>query len=345
MMRMRHLGHPVVVVCCFPWAASACSVPAGQANAASKPIGRARLCPPRPISGRERRLTCLPRGLGGGAAVASASPSPPSGSPMEAVSLPDEAAFLAFEAECRAEQGWLTRYSREGLSVWARAPPPGGDPALHRLKGRIEMPDVPAETAYDVLHDTEYRKKWDTNVIETHEIASLSDGADVGYYSWKCPKPLRNRDVVTLRSWRVLEDKSYVILNFSVKHPKYPPRKDLVRAVSILAGYLVEPTGTNSCRLTYLAQVDPKDDEEDAQGVLEIPLLEAGAQGQHKAVAAPRAEPAPHHGPLRPVSPTRLLSGEHRRERIIGSQGGEGGHQRPRELTPLQLPLCLGAFR
>ncbi|XP_008112876.2 START domain-containing protein 10 [Anolis carolinensis] len=177
---------------------------------------------------------------------------------MEAVSLPDEAAFLAFEAECRAEQGWLTRYSREGLSVWARAPPPGGDPALHRLKGRIEMPDVPAETAYDVLHDTEYRKKWDTNVIETHEIASLSDGADVGYYSWKCPKPLRNRDVVTLRSWRVLEDKSYVILNFSVKHPKYPPRKDLVRAVSILAGYLVEPTGTNSCRLTYLAQVDPK---------------------------------------------------------------------------------------
>ena len=45
------------------------------------------------------------------------------------------------------------------------------------------MPYVPAETAYDVLHDTEYRKKWDLNVIETHEIARLSDNADVGYYS------------------------------------------------------------------------------------------------------------------------------------------------------------------
>ena len=45
------------------------------------------------------------------------------------------------------------------------------------------MPDVPAETAYDVLHDTEYRKKWDLNVLDTHEIARLSDNADVGYYA------------------------------------------------------------------------------------------------------------------------------------------------------------------
>ncbi|ETE63692.1 PCTP-like protein, partial [Ophiophagus hannah] len=119
------------------------------------------------------------------------------------------------------------------------------------------MPEVSAETVFDVLHDTEYRKKWDLNVIETHEIARLSDNADVGYYSWKCPKPLKNRDVVTLRSWRVL-DKSYVILNFSVKHQKYPPRKDLVRAVSLLAGYLVQPTGPSSCCLTYLAQIMKK---------------------------------------------------------------------------------------
>uniref|UniRef100_A0A6J0UTU3 START domain-containing protein 10-like isoform X1 n=1 Tax=Pogona vitticeps TaxID=103695 RepID=A0A6J0UTU3_9SAUR len=170
--------------------------------------------------------------------------------------LPDEAAFGAFRAECEAEQGWLSRYRREGMAVWGK-PPRAEDPAVHRVKGRIHMPDVPAETAYDVLHDTEYRKKWDLNVLETHEIARLSDNADVGYYAWKCPKPLKNRDVVTLRSWRVL-DKSYMIINFSVKHPKYPPRKDLVRAVSLLTGYLVQSTGPNSCSLTYLAQVDPK---------------------------------------------------------------------------------------
>ncbi|XP_062998214.1 START domain-containing protein 10-like [Elgaria multicarinata webbii] len=175
---------------------------------------------------------------------------------MEPVRLPDADAFRAFQAECLAEGGWLSRYSRDGVAVWGQ-PPRQGDFAVHRVKGRVNMPDVPAETAYDVLHDTEYRKKWDLNVIETHEIARLSDNADVGYYSWKCPKPLKNRDVVTLRSWQVL-DNSYIILNFSVKHPKYPPRKDLVRAVSLSAGYLVQPTGPNSCSLTYLAQVDPK---------------------------------------------------------------------------------------
>ncbi|XP_074863761.1 START domain-containing protein 10-like isoform X3 [Carettochelys insculpta] len=125
---------------------------------------------------------------------------------------------------------------------------------------RIDIQDVPAETVYDVLHDTEYRRKWDMSVIDTHDIARLAANADVGYYAWKCPKPLKNRDVVTLRSWQV-EDKSFMIINFSVKHPvsqQYPPRKDLVRAVSILAGYLLQSTGPNSCTLTYLAQVDPK---------------------------------------------------------------------------------------
>ena len=42
-------------------------------------------------------------------------------------------------------------------------------------------------------------------------------------------------------------------------HPqKYPPRKDLVRAVSIQTGYLIQSTGPKSCVITYLAQVDPK---------------------------------------------------------------------------------------
>nr|XP_025972965.1 START domain-containing protein 10-like [Dromaius novaehollandiae] len=121
----------------------------------------------------------------------------------------------------------------------------------------MECKDVPAETLYDVLHDIEYRKKWDTNVIETFDIGKLTVNSDVGYYAWKCPKPLKNRDVITLRSWLPMGT-DYIIMNYSVKHPKYPPRKDMVRAVSIQTGYLVEGKGAKSCSITYLAQVDPK---------------------------------------------------------------------------------------
>lgn len=47
----------------------------------------------------------------------------------------------------------------------------------------MDCKDVSAETLYDVLHDIEYRKKWDTNVIETFDIGKLTVNADVGYYS------------------------------------------------------------------------------------------------------------------------------------------------------------------
>uniref|UniRef100_A0A8C1JUS7 StAR related lipid transfer domain containing 10 n=1 Tax=Cyprinus carpio TaxID=7962 RepID=A0A8C1JUS7_CYPCA len=93
---------------------------------------------------------------------------------------------------------------------------------------RMLCKDIPAETMYDVLHDIEYRRKWDANVIETFDIGKLTVNADVGYYSWKCPKPLKNRDVITLRSWLPMGN-DYIIMNYSVKHAvKLPPRLSLV---------------------------------------------------------------------------------------------------------------------
>ena len=39
---------------------------------------------------------------------------------------------------------------------------------------------------------------------------------------------------------------------------QYPPKKDYVRAVSLLTGYLIQSNGENSSTLYYLTQVDPK---------------------------------------------------------------------------------------
>lgn len=65
----------------------------------------------------------------------------------------------------------------------------GAAPAALSPQTRISCKDVPAETLYDVLHDTRYRKKWDSNMIETYDIGRLTVNADVGYYS--CEQPLR----------------------------------------------------------------------------------------------------------------------------------------------------------
>lgn len=150
------------------------------------------------------------------------------------------------------------------MEVWVEVPSinspqrnKSSNSKVHKIKCKIAISDVSAATMYDVLHDNKYRKTWDPAMLESFEIARLAPNADVGYYSWLCPKPLKGRDVVTLRSWQATEDE-YIIVNYSVKHAKYPPRKDLVRAVSYLTGYLVKPTGPHSCSFTYLSQADPK---------------------------------------------------------------------------------------
>ncbi|XP_037635143.1 START domain containing 14 [Sebastes umbrosus] len=174
--------------------------------------------------------------------------------------LPDDAVFADFRKQCLSTDNWINRYDKHGMQVWVESAPTNKGnnvPKVHKIKCKMTIKDVSAATMYDVLHDSSYRKKWDPAMLDSFDIARLSANADVGYYSWVCPKPIKNRDVVSLRSWQVTEEE-FTIMNFSVKHPEYPPRRDIVRAISILTGYLIKPTGPTSCTFIYLSQADPK---------------------------------------------------------------------------------------
>jgi len=112
---------------------------------------------------------------------------------------------------------------------------------------------------YDTLHDPDYRKIWDENMIEGLCIEQLDDFNDVGYYSAKAPVALvAGRDFCNERSWQVTDDTQYVIMNHSVVHPKCPEKKGFVRANSIMSGYLVRRKAEGGCTLTYLTQADPR---------------------------------------------------------------------------------------
>ncbi|KAI5625393.1 PCTP-like protein [Silurus asotus] len=134
----------------------------------------------------------------------------------DTVLIPDDRAFSNFKHECVSDEGWSLTYNKSGITVLIQILEE--EKSLHKIKCRMVCKDVPAETMYDVLHDIEYRRKWDSNVIETFDIGKLTVNADIGYYSWKCPKPLKNRDVITLRSWLPMGN-DYIIMNYSVKHP------------------------------------------------------------------------------------------------------------------------------
>ncbi|XP_017263790.1 START domain containing 14 [Kryptolebias marmoratus] len=175
--------------------------------------------------------------------------------------LPDEEAFANFKMQCLSTENWHNKYNKNEMQVWIEHPQGAlygnNVPKVHKMKCKMTIKDVSAATMYDVIHDGKFRSTWDPNMLESYDIARLSENADVGYYSWLCPKPLKNRDVVTLRSWQVKDDE-YIIINFSVKHKSHPPRSQLVRAVSIQTGYYIKPIGPNSCTFIYLSQADPK---------------------------------------------------------------------------------------
>ncbi|XP_077956732.1 START domain containing 14 [Gasterosteus aculeatus] len=174
--------------------------------------------------------------------------------------LPDEATFAEFKKQCLSTDNWANKYDKYGMKVWVESPPAdkGNNVArVHKIKCSMKIDDVSAATMYDVVHDGLYRKEWDPAMMDSYDVARLSANADVGYYSWRCAKPIKNRDVVSLRSWQVKGDE-YMVINFSVKHPKYPPCTGFVRAISILTGYFIKPTGPNSCTFIYLSQADPK---------------------------------------------------------------------------------------
>jgi len=165
--------------------------------------------------------------------------------------------FIRFADSTGGE--WREAYaSSDGkVQVWDAK---SRDSSINIVKLVAVLSNTDPLVMYDVLHDPDYRKEWDDNMVEGYLIEQLDANNDVGYYSAKAPVALVSaRDFVNERSWRVKEDLEYLIMNHSVVHPKLPEQKGFVRANSIMTGYLVRrnTTGTG-CTLTYITQTDPR---------------------------------------------------------------------------------------
>ncbi|KAL5271387.1 hypothetical protein ACHWQZ_G001882 [Mnemiopsis leidyi] len=123
------------------------------------------------------------------------------------------------------------------------------------IKLAVDFDDITALTLYDVLHDPDFRPIWDESMIEGLDIYKIDDFNDIGYYSLRCPRPLKNRDFVNQRSWGIFGD-DHMIMNHTIDIEEMPVKKDFVRGVSYLTGYVVRRTDTG-CSVHYITQNDP----------------------------------------------------------------------------------------
>ena len=151
------------------------------------------------------------------------------------------------------QDGWKLDYFRAPLKVWVK---PAVNTDFHMIKVKTMFSDVPAAVLYDVLHDTAYRRTWDRFILASGSIGCLNASNELSYYAARCPPPLRNRDMVLLRSWKA-DDRAFYVLSHSVFHAQYPPRPGFVRAFTHLTGFVVRPLSPRGCELHYVTHAEP----------------------------------------------------------------------------------------
>ncbi|XP_033097324.1 START domain-containing protein 10-like [Anneissia japonica] len=168
------------------------------------------------------------------------------------VKYPEDEDFQVFRNLADSVDGWTEKYNKNGTKVWAK----NSDTSCKMFKAHKVFPDLAASVMYDVLHDSEFRGRWDSTMEEGKEMYMVCPNSDVSYYQLKCPSPFKNRDFLMQRIWLETLDAFY-IFNHSVFHKDVPERKGVIRAESILTGYLVRSNG-KGCELTYVTQSDPR---------------------------------------------------------------------------------------
>jgi len=78
--------------------------------------------------------------------------------------------------------GWVLELDKADTKVWTK---PVDGCSFQMVKIHTVFPEITAETLYDVLHDPDYRRTWDTSCLASEEIGILNVNNDVGYYASK----------------------------------------------------------------------------------------------------------------------------------------------------------------
>ncbi|KAF7262646.1 hypothetical protein EG68_00069 [Paragonimus skrjabini miyazakii] len=168
--------------------------------------------------------------------------------------IPDDEYMQQVRNLCGDNPSWSCDYTKSNISVFSKF---SNTSNIKIIKLVHVFKDVPADLLFDTLMDTEYRKVWDKNMVESFELCHINPNNDIGYYALRSFPAICDRDFVLQRSW-LQTGSEFIITNRSIFHKALPPRKQYIRALSYLTAYLIRTRGSNSCELTYVSHCDPR---------------------------------------------------------------------------------------
>lgn len=76
--------------------------------------------------------------------------------------------------------GWTLELSKNSTDVWTR---PVDGCNFHMVKINSCFEDISPDCVFDVLHDPDYRKEWDSHMLASEEIGCINVNNDIGYYA------------------------------------------------------------------------------------------------------------------------------------------------------------------
>lgn len=163
--------------------------------------------------------------------------------------------LLAIEAEPTGGVDWKETVNTTETKIYTKTPK---DSPLCMVKAFCEIP-YPQEIVFKAIWDTDLRRQWDA-VFNEFKLIDSHEFDDSLYYMIKTPFGITKRDWIQRRTHLLdYPSSGNIIAHFiSIDHPDVPPVKGVIRASTIVSGYIFRARGPDSCTLTIISQNDIK---------------------------------------------------------------------------------------
>jgi hypothetical protein len=164
------------------------------------------------------------------------------------------AAALLPNLPARADDGWETLVSQDGVSVRERSSP---DRALPELEAEVEI-DAGLFEILAVITDVPKQTRWMSDCIESRFVRVESADLALVYNRTGEPWPISDRDVVLRTEATLLAPGEHAAVHFAnVEDPGAPPVDGVVRMPRLSGAYDLIALSPTRTRVSYRLDADP----------------------------------------------------------------------------------------
>lgn len=131
--------------------------------------------------------------------------------------------------------------------------------AIAIIKARAIITDATPDKVFKAIWDGEFRKKWDTVLKRFEVLEQIDESTDLIRFYAESPLPslVANREFLQMRCCKDYEG-GKVIVYWSVERPDIEVPEGVIRANTIISGYVIIPDESNpkNTRLDFISQND-----------------------------------------------------------------------------------------